>query len=193
MTTECVKCDKPMPEKNDGWVECSCSAHTGWYCDSCSPGNDCYDDEECDCCNPLEEEFYEVSRAENPDVEYFNTLEEAKAFCDKHCDLDYGLIMLCDKHKKHIGDWGDYEEEEEEDEECEVCDTKTKTTIKSYGCMDMSVCKNCEEEVEEEEKPKCDYCDKESVVEWKAWSAILCRDCAIKINKGLKKLIDSCE
>ena len=59
--------------------------------------------------------------------------------------------------------------------------------------MDMSVCKNCEEEVEEEEKPKCDYCDKESVVEWKAWSAILCRDCAIKINKGLKKLIDSCE
>ena len=38
----------------------------------------------------------------------------------------------------------DYVETEEE-EECEVCDTKTKTTIKTYGCMDMSVCKNCEE------------------------------------------------
>ena len=38
------------------------------------------------------------------------------------------------------------EEEEEEEDQCEVCDTKTKTTIKSYGCMDMSVCKNCEEE-----------------------------------------------
>tara|TARA_R110000787_G_scaffold133269_1_gene245549 strand:+ start:697 stop:1152 length:456 start_codon:yes stop_codon:yes gene_type:complete len=35
--------------------------------------------------------------------------------------------------------------ETEEDDECEVCDTKTKTTIKTYGCMDMSVCKNCEE------------------------------------------------
>tara|TARA_R110000765_G_scaffold300621_1_gene395186 strand:+ start:285 stop:572 length:288 start_codon:yes stop_codon:yes gene_type:complete len=56
-------------------------------------------------------EFYEVSCAENPDVEYFNTLEKAKAFCDKHDDLDYGLIMLCDEHKKHIGDWGDYDEE----------------------------------------------------------------------------------
>mgnify|MGYP006126027321 CR=1 FL=1 len=33
--------------------------------------------------------------------------------------------------------------EVEEEEECEVCDTKTKTTIKTYGCMDMSVCKNC--------------------------------------------------
>ena len=33
----------------------------------------------------------------------------------------------------------------EEEDECEVCDTKTKTTIKTYGCMDMSVCKNCEE------------------------------------------------
>ena len=56
--TECVKCDKSMPADatSNGWVECSCSAHTGWYCDSCSPGNDCYDDEECDCCNPLEDE-----------------------------------------------------------------------------------------------------------------------------------------
>jgi hypothetical protein len=35
--------------------------------------------------------------------------------------------------------------EEEDEDVCEVCDTKTKTTIKTYGCMDMSVCKNCEE------------------------------------------------
>ena len=108
----CVKCNKSSAEKNEGWVECSCSAHTGWYCDSCSPGNECYDDEECDCCNPVEVEFYEVSCAENPDVEYFNTLENAKEFCDKHDALDYGMIMLCDKNKKHIGDWGDYEEDE---------------------------------------------------------------------------------
>tara|TARA_R110000803_G_scaffold80711_1_gene146555 strand:+ start:91 stop:795 length:705 start_codon:yes stop_codon:yes gene_type:complete len=38
----------------------------------------------------------------------------------------------------------DYGVERDEDK-CEVCDTKTKTTIKTYGCMDMSVCKNCEE------------------------------------------------
>ena len=58
-----------------------------------------------------EEEFYEVACAENPDIDYFNTLEEAKTFCDKHKD-HYGLIMLCDKNKKRIGNWGDYVEEE---------------------------------------------------------------------------------
>mgnify|MGYP003659254684 CR=1 FL=1 len=58
-----------------------------------------------------EKEYYKVCRAENPDVEYFDTLHEAKAFCDKHADLDYGLIMLCDFEKNEIGDWGDYDEE----------------------------------------------------------------------------------
>ena len=48
------------------------------------------------------------------------------------------------------------EEEEEEEDQCEVCDTKTKTTIKTYGCMDMSVCKNCEEE--EEVYEICEKC-----------------------------------
>ena len=43
-----------------------------------------------------------------------------------------------------------------EEEECEVCDTKTKTTIKTYGCMDMSVCKNCEGD--EKNQKSCEYC-----------------------------------
>jgi len=63
-------------------------------------------------CEPEKKQYYKVCRAENPDVEYFDTLHEAKAFCDKHADLDYGLIMLCDFEKNEIGDWGDYDEEE---------------------------------------------------------------------------------
>jgi len=55
------------------------------------------------------QQLYKVSCAENPDVEYFNTLNEAKRFCDQHLDLDYGLIMLCDFEKNEIGDYGDYE------------------------------------------------------------------------------------
>ena len=58
-----------------------------------------------------EKEYYKVCSAECPDVDYFDTLEEAKAFCDQHADLDYGLIMLCDSNKNDIGDWGDYLEE----------------------------------------------------------------------------------
>ena len=213
MSTECVKCDKPMPEKNDGWVECSCSAHTGWYCDSCSPGNDCYDDEECDCCNPAclcycecdfpkfiiddgiqscsrcgkddhykcgvvadhsdyeeeedEEEFYEVSCAENPDVEYFNTLEEAKAFCDKHGDLDYGLIMLCDKHKKHIGDWGDYEEVDHN--YCEKCGRPSEVW---GGNPHKGMCKKCSIS-----EGWAKWCDKHDKISYKTEKGEGCRDC----------------
>ena len=58
-----------------------------------------------------QKEYYKVCSAECPDVDYFDTLEEAKAFCDQHADLDYGLIMLCDSNKNDIGDWGDYLEE----------------------------------------------------------------------------------
>ena len=32
---------------------------------------------------------------------------------------------------------------EEELYECEVCDTKTKTITKSYGALDMEICKDC--------------------------------------------------
>ena len=56
----CEKCDSIVPDKylsgtrpDELWVECSCGAHNGWYCENHSPGNDCYDDEECDCCNPI--------------------------------------------------------------------------------------------------------------------------------------------
>ena len=57
---ECEKCDTKVPTIGTQatfnlWVECSCSAHPGWYCPDHSPGNDCFDDEECDCCNPLEQ------------------------------------------------------------------------------------------------------------------------------------------
>jgi hypothetical protein len=68
----------------------------------------------CDECREEDQkEYYKVCSAECPDVDYFDTLEEAKAFCDQHADLDYGLIMLCDSNKNDIGDWGDYYEKEQ--------------------------------------------------------------------------------
>ena len=55
----CCKCDEVVPikylngkAKDEMWIECSCGAHDGWYCPDCSPGNDCWDDQDCDCCNP---------------------------------------------------------------------------------------------------------------------------------------------
>lgn len=58
----CEKCDSIVPDKylsgtrpDELWVECSCGAHNGWYCPNHSPGNDCWCDEKCDCCNPEEE------------------------------------------------------------------------------------------------------------------------------------------
>ena len=59
---------------------------------------------------------YKVAKAECPDINYFTTVQEAKDFCDKHDDLDYGYIMLCDIYKNEIGDWGDYMEEDEKEE-----------------------------------------------------------------------------
>lgn len=38
--------------------------------------------------------------------------------------------------------------------ECEVCDTKTKTQTKTYGCMDMEICKDCLDKEEEKLKKK---------------------------------------
>ena len=54
-----------------------------------------------------EKQYYKVAQAENPDVEYFDTLQEAKKYCDRHL-IDYGYIMLCDEDFNEIGDWGDY-------------------------------------------------------------------------------------
>jgi hypothetical protein len=52
----CQKCDEKVPLNPDNmWVQCTCSAHPGWYCGDHSPGNDCYSDEDCDCCNPKDE------------------------------------------------------------------------------------------------------------------------------------------
>ena len=53
-------------------------------------------------------QFYKVAQAENPDVEYFKTLEAAKYFCDKHPDLDYGNIVLCDEHFTEVGYYGQF-------------------------------------------------------------------------------------
>jgi len=55
-------------------------------------------------------QYFKVVDGGNPDVDYFDTLDEAKAFCDQYESLDYGLIMLCDWKKQEIGDWGDFEE-----------------------------------------------------------------------------------
>jgi len=59
--------------------------------------------------------YYKVSDARNPDVEYFDTLVKAKAFCDRHASGlglrkwgGYGMIMKCDSDKNEIGNYGDY-------------------------------------------------------------------------------------
>ena len=53
----CCKCDRKVPNVYLGgnapdelWVECICSAHSGWYCPNHSPCNDCFSGEECPCC-----------------------------------------------------------------------------------------------------------------------------------------------
>lgn len=55
----CEKCYLKVPAEylngtcsDEMWVQCSCDAHPGWYCPNHSPGNECRDDEDCDCCNP---------------------------------------------------------------------------------------------------------------------------------------------
>mgnify|MGYP003646488280 CR=1 FL=1 len=47
--------------------------------------------------------------------------------------------------------WFNKQEEEEDLNQCEVCDTKTKTTIKTYGCEKAWAWFNKQEEEEEEE------------------------------------------
>ena len=134
MSSTTKSCDDPD-------YQCrGCKVEASKHCDECGgygSGDEEEEDDECEVCDTKtkttiktygcmdmivcknceeaeEKEFYEVSYAEHPDVDYFNTLEEAKAFCDKRDDLDYGLIMLCDKHKKRIGNWGDYDEEDDD-------------------------------------------------------------------------------
>ena len=95
--------DEEVEEEEEACLPDRCEGGSNGKCslDKCY-----YEDEEEE---EEEEEFYEVSCAENPDIEYFKTLIEAKQFCDKCEDLNYGLIMLCDKNKNRIGDWGDYD------------------------------------------------------------------------------------
>ena len=104
MTTQedvgCCKCHEVVPikylngeAKDEMWVECSCGAHDGWYCPDCSPGNDCWDDEECDCCNPgwdLNSLLFEIRNHEFEEDEW-----------------DDGECYKCDKtFKKDLDGWG---------------------------------------------------------------------------------------
>lgn len=74
--------------------------------------------------------YFQVADAENPDVERFNNVADAKRYCDRH-GLDYELI---DRYDKETGeeliacnggeetgetDWVD--ELEDEDGECHLC------------------------------------------------------------------------
>lgn len=112
----------------------------------------------CDNCNftqvisaRLVKQYFKVADGGNPDVDYFETLDEAKAFCDKYDSLDYGLIMLCDFEKKEIGDWGDFEEEEEEDECCQSCGTTCLDHTSNKGRGSEAACPDCKE-------IRCKYC-----------------------------------
>lgn len=90
---------------------CDCDKCGIQGCYECISGFD--DREDINLCRNCEDddeeavEFFKVADGENPDVNYFETLIEAKAFCDRHYIM-YGFIMLCDSDKKEIGDWGDY-------------------------------------------------------------------------------------
>lgn len=62
-------------------------------------------------------ELFKVAKAECPDTEYFETLEDAKTYIDKYReshDLDYGYIMRVEKDgesEEEIGEWGEFWEE----------------------------------------------------------------------------------
>ena len=69
----CCKCDAKVPAEylngvspDEKWVECSCDAHPGWYCPDHTPGNDCWCDEDCDCCNPQYSDDEEEYPADHP-------------------------------------------------------------------------------------------------------------------------------
>lgn len=94
--------------KRSHQMECRCCGDFGWYEDI---ADDADDDEygTCGACDESESDnCFKVAQAECPDIEYFDTLDDAKRYCDRHL-IDYGCIMLCDSEKKEIGDWGDYE------------------------------------------------------------------------------------
>ena len=63
----CVKCDSKVPEKWEGeqWTEC---IHNGWYCPCHSPTSNC-NDEECECCNPKDEDESEPESSEKAEKE----------------------------------------------------------------------------------------------------------------------------
>jgi len=151
----CNCCGEENIDNDDG-VDCQSCGES--VCDECMIADE--DDPHCktDRCKKCEQDeeededrqYFKVADGGNPDVDYFDTLDEAKAFCDKHESLDYGLIMLCDWEKKEIGDWGDFEEEEE---------------------VEFDTCVGCEKTVQVEYKngysiANCDWCDK-----------MLCREC----------------
>ena len=107
MTIMCEKCDTEVPDEyvngnptDELWVECSCSDHPGWYCPNHSPGNDCYDDEECNCCNPIIDKC---------------------SVCNKQEDIRNPIMRECDKCSKDFCGGGDPCGNVDYDKDSDIC------------------------------------------------------------------------
>ena len=69
--------------------------------------------------------LFMVAQAECPDIEYFETLNDAKNYVDKYRDshqLDYGYIMRvvyngCIDKEEEVGYWGEFYEDWEHDDD----------------------------------------------------------------------------
>jgi len=98
---------KPIKKDEFCCKDCNLVQDKNW-CFKCDTYNSCYEceghggdditegNQEWICRNCFEElncEYYKVDDPENPDVDYFNTKEEAKNFCDKH-NISYECITL---------------------------------------------------------------------------------------------------
>lgn len=97
----CQKCDEKVPLNPDHmWVQCTCSSHPGWYCGDHSPGNDCYGDEDCDCCNPEEPEDVNTDSDSDEEICCKCKQEDGQLCqgCDKYicCDCDENEMATCE-------------------------------------------------------------------------------------------------
>ena len=149
----CRRCDDPD-------YQCrGCKVEASKHCDECGGyGSGDEDDEE-------EADKYKLWKSQSIEItcRLCGDIGHKHDWNDDDDDMEYGTCGACEEaveaaveeELKKLGipnkaEMGHifaqlYDPIKEEEEECEVCDTKTKTTIKTYGCMDMSVCKNCEE------------------------------------------------
>ena len=105
----------------------------------------------------------QLADARNANAEYFDTLDEAKKFVDKHReneDLDYGLIMKMEDGED-VGKYGEYSEEWEDlgyfyyPYPCEICDKPMKD-INSYKSRYAAICDKCRDIVSENDSEEDD-------------------------------------